>query len=761
MSLASKALPGLAALALLAGACGATPPEREVSTPTPGATATAGAPSARLSREEAVRILLEKVIRPESLDHQVLALALDEPLPAGSEVAAYAPDPLPDGVLTLPHLVPERLEHDTWFFWVDDAPLARFSHPTRYVFIHAVTGEVRVTDQGWWPHVDGRPVEAWMTAERWKADNWVFTNVPEGERPTAGRHPDGGSWLAAALEGLLYRTALPAAAAPAGEAIVPINGWKSGQVEIGTPDDLANVTGFSSEAAIPKYDPQGETLADIEGAVRRAVEAGAKDVLIYFTGHGTRTASGQSVLLFKDTVVTAQDLIDTMGKFPGTRFKVVLDACYSGGLVPALRDSGVVDIALASAAADETAWSDSDRPHDPNPEDRGGEYSSGLWEDLHEVLQSEELQQRAREVAQVRGWDEFVGWLLIAHVTAVQKNATAIDGRTHPVSSLTLPGAPTRIVRLDTLADGVSCQDGGSPAAQIPLPSDIGGVSSSLEGDQLHFTFEFPGALLTEFASSPPPRNIWAAGVGWMGPAGPPPADPDWRYNSVGNAGANVFWYPQEIEFRAFLVQFDPEAGEWTHQPGLPFELGEHAITLIVPQSFVSGDSWYASAVGVGEGAEGPALVCDDAGLDQSGALLPFPEGFLPVTGAGTAFPTPGPGGEPVVELFPPGTYRLAAHAFGGQGECGYAREFDTVLIFSVAEEQTGGAQQLVIEQPDTGDRNTGMITAEGRFRASSERELYDKGVLDPQSLTGSVLNVYTDANGCVSTYQMTLQGQP
>ena len=401
-----------------------------------------------LTKEQAIAILLDEVVQPETVDHYVIAFTLDEPLPEDSEVSPYAPSPLPDNVKTLPYLMPETLATAQWFFWVDDAPFARFAHPTRFVFIDVASGAVRVQEEAWWPYVDGQPVSQWITADgRREAKNQAFNNIPEEERPyqvsviLESSQPGRYTLLSSIVPSL---TPAPAQAGLSGEAIIPVNGWKSGRgTDAGFTEDMGNMAGFGNAAGIPKYDPRGETLQDIEDAIQRAVDGGADDIFFYFTGHGGRTAAGESFLAFKDTRISPQQLVDMLKKFPKVRFKVVIDACFSGGFVDTLADSGMVDIVLTASSATESSYGDWDPANDPNKGDTGGEYSSGLWEDLNEIQNSPELQERAKQIAAEKGWPEFVAWLTIADTSAIQKDASVINGLTHPKSFISTAGTGT------------------------------------------------------------------------------------------------------------------------------------------------------------------------------------------------------------------------------------------------------------------------------------------------------------------------------
>jgi hypothetical protein len=43
------------------------------------------------------------------------------------------------------------VEKDCWFFFIDDAPGAKWAHPCRYVFVYCSDGEYKVVDEEWPP----------------------------------------------------------------------------------------------------------------------------------------------------------------------------------------------------------------------------------------------------------------------------------------------------------------------------------------------------------------------------------------------------------------------------------------------------------------------------------------------------------------------------------------------------------------------------------------------------------------------------------
>ena len=263
-------------------------------------------------------------------------------------------------------------------------PFAKFSHPTRYVLVDVATGGVEVWDEGWWPYINRVAVEEWMGQGRLISDDVVFSNVPPEDVPPVSAG-EGYPRSAAVATGPILVGYAPTVVEPGrsslggGEAVVPMNGVSAGQSDVDTPDDMANSTGFSSDTSSPQYQPRGDTQQDIEDAIQRAIDGGANDIFLYYTGHGGRTLDGESYINYRGARITATKFGEMLQKFQGVKFKVVIDACYSGGFTAILDATGMTQIVITSAAADEVSYGDWDPRSDPNGDtDKGGEFSSGL-----------------------------------------------------------------------------------------------------------------------------------------------------------------------------------------------------------------------------------------------------------------------------------------------------------------------------------------------------------------------------------------------
>ena len=112
-------------------------------------------PGTMLTREEAIDIIIKKIIVPASLDHRVSAFLGMQTTPSGTNVWPFMSEE-----------EKRTINSPVWFGWVNDWPQAFFEHDTRYVYIDAYTGNYEVVTHGWWPVIDGE--SQWMSDEEKK-----------------------------------------------------------------------------------------------------------------------------------------------------------------------------------------------------------------------------------------------------------------------------------------------------------------------------------------------------------------------------------------------------------------------------------------------------------------------------------------------------------------------------------------------------------------------------------------------------------------
>lgn len=165
-------------------------------------------------------------------------------------------------------------------------------------------------------------------------------------------------------------------------------------------------------------------------------------LILYVTGHGTLLGNNSATI---GQAVSEKMLTGSLAVFhPEVNIIVILDSCYCGKFADSLRK--VADMTITSTGADSSAYNDEDPSNDPNPEDEGGEFTSGLVETWNSILddpaKKEEIQKESDRLGR-SFWEGLAGK---AFAGAVAKDANAINGATVPMLTLGTrrSGPPTR-----------------------------------------------------------------------------------------------------------------------------------------------------------------------------------------------------------------------------------------------------------------------------------------------------------------------------
>lgn len=132
----------------------------------------------QITREEAITILIEKVIKPDEKNGKVMAFCLQSPLKKGDIVEpAFYPKTIAEKPI-------RKIQTPTWFFWIDDYPYTDFfAHPARFVYIDANTTNpilghgIIVERFGWWPKINGQHLYR-STSERAGSHDLVYGSRP-------------------------------------------------------------------------------------------------------------------------------------------------------------------------------------------------------------------------------------------------------------------------------------------------------------------------------------------------------------------------------------------------------------------------------------------------------------------------------------------------------------------------------------------------------------------------------------------------------
>ncbi len=352
-----------------------------------------------LSYEQARKLLLDRVVRPGSLrpGDALIAFRLPKALTAGQRVVPYRGRGRAF-----------QAKGPTWFFWVDDDPKAQFEHPTRYVFIDASTRKVRVLTQQWWPVVAGKA--PWYAFKNyWNKANWAFSTEQPLRRTSA--------------RSTLTPLARAASTAECAVIVQGSNDDKAGFAE--DANGMEEVLKVTFGLDTRKLVPPNNNKADIESAVHDLAEAGCTNMLVFITSHG-----GKGFVDMGTGTYTAANLKALMEKYPHVGFKVVVQSCKSGSWIEPLGNKP--EIIITSTDSDKPSYAaDPDRPSDPNPDDTGSEFTSGLIEDLREIPKSATLLGEVQRCLS-QGTPLLVCKLRIAYKSAVDKDEDVKAGETVP-----------------------------------------------------------------------------------------------------------------------------------------------------------------------------------------------------------------------------------------------------------------------------------------------------------------------------------------
>ncbi len=402
-------------------------------------------PAGGLTPAEADQIVIDEVVQPATEDQRLLLFRHPDLLREGDRVLPGIRF-LPDGsVADLGGLTAAAI---SYFYWIDDAPGARFAHDTRFVLVDAVSGDVTTADEQWWPELNG--VDLFTDEDEYRDPaNWVHA-LPDVETLAAELPPVEAVDTAAA--GLHASQASGPTIPPAvgdGECLLIINGWLDG--EIGRNDfvrDAFDWRVFGLRQGYERIETMGEGVnPDVNGVgalIQRlrllADDPNCRDITIYITTHGGDEWADGSAAVYVTlggTVLTADRLAAEIRRLPTKTFKVIIDACFSGNFLGALNAVSNVQIVITSSNTRESYF-DIDPAVDPNPSDAGGEFTSGFLSGLDDLMGS------ARARAAMRAWaEEFdlpfaVILYYFAYENALLLDAAFLSGDTMPVRSFSL-----------------------------------------------------------------------------------------------------------------------------------------------------------------------------------------------------------------------------------------------------------------------------------------------------------------------------------
>ncbi len=375
---------------------------------------------AKLSRQEVIDLLIDQVIKPEEVTWDLIAFSYPEPLTPGDTV--------------VPTHSPEHSHTATaeeWFFWIDDDPFAKYAHPTRFVFINRVTGEITVIDDVWPPVIND--VTHFITDEEyWNTDDWAFSNVSPQETSTSP---------------LPVGEILPLVAVTHNpDSALVINGWyKYGEtdgkgvnggefnIDANKMHDLFDLAGFKTTYLGPEWDsnPDKDGKASVK-AIEKWLGDKAKEMkpcetlMIYLTGHGNTIDWDEDGLPDDGYVwvnnewLAGWQLRKWLEDFkPCVHIHIIIDACYSGAMTNELKK--VSETVMTSSLWWQTSKFDVDSLLDPDRyEDDGSEFTSGLYKGLWQILTNRWEIEKAEKDAERVGRTYWQQVLSKAGATAIK-----------------------------------------------------------------------------------------------------------------------------------------------------------------------------------------------------------------------------------------------------------------------------------------------------------------------------------------------------
>lgn len=250
------------------------------------------------------------------------------------------------------------MEESCWFFWIDDDPYAKYAHPVRFVFFGIESETLTVYNEEWWPVLN--KVSLWAEEEEyWNTTYWVYSTGIERPTPSVSFYRVG--------------AVLNQEEESTGKALV-VNGWKEGEHSKETmAEDEKSMTAAFKETGLSVE--QARTVKDIEKILKKWSKEMESDsnLVIYITAHGNK-----GYVVIGGEKLTVPAFAKVLGDFEdGVHIFVIVDACYAGTfLADEMKDE--TEIIITSTSSTKCAYEDFDPKNDPNPLDKGSEFTSGF-----------------------------------------------------------------------------------------------------------------------------------------------------------------------------------------------------------------------------------------------------------------------------------------------------------------------------------------------------------------------------------------------
>jgi uncharacterized protein (TIGR03437 family) len=274
-------------------------------------------------------------------------------LPSGSRI--LAPFPSPAQVRNQPVVTDKA----SWLFWIDDNPMAGFAHPVRWVLLDAAdtsgqaAARARVLRQFWWPHVvlpGSNEVHSLAPPVAQVTDTGATAGIEQllraffGGRTFADPPPDacaillhGPNLSGAPQDPVTYRDFLLR------NMLVP-----PGNIFLNT-----------SIPGNPVHQPV--TKADLQRIIEAARAKNCRKIYFMISTHGAEATQGAGLCLQPDPsnptgFVSYENLMEMLSPLRGAELCVIVQACFSGQIIPWLQGRGFTGQVITNADADSVSW---------------------------------------------------------------------------------------------------------------------------------------------------------------------------------------------------------------------------------------------------------------------------------------------------------------------------------------------------------------------------------------------------------------------
>lgn len=335
----------------------------------------------------ATQVVLEEVLPdiPETkTGNPYWCLKLTEPFPAGTLIEESY------GTLSKTS-TSILLAEESYFFYLDLAPNAYYSHPVKYILVDKA-GNHQVHDASWWPRIGGIVPEA------------ILKDVPDQEDIIVGNIPP-----MIATGTLREYKFLPQLASLWSEGFIVVMGCLEDDKNIN--DGLLtynNAYNFFSAYQSIFSRTVGLQAADAQqlfSVIDEMAEEDRQLITIFIIAHGNIDSVNLGGVTF-----TAAQFRNKFLQHSGVGFNLILGSCHSGSFINDLDTLDNVVMIETACGWNESSYTDKDQydntgtyTSDVNPTDVGSEWTSSFVEAMYQLADNSTKIDLVKELAAHNG----------------------------------------------------------------------------------------------------------------------------------------------------------------------------------------------------------------------------------------------------------------------------------------------------------------------------------------------------------------------